>query len=38
VTQSVINHNENPDAPPDFKTMMREAMFRRIFGRDAQPA
>ncbi|WP_375779020.1 DUF1521 domain-containing protein [Bradyrhizobium sp. ma5] len=38
VTQSVIDHNENPDAPPDFKTVMRERMFRRIFGRDAGPA
>ncbi|KRQ93564.1 hypothetical protein CQ12_38905 [Bradyrhizobium jicamae] len=38
VTQSAIDHNENPNAPPDFKRMMREAMFRRIFGRDTQPA
>ncbi|MCC8938837.1 DUF1521 domain-containing protein [Bradyrhizobium sp. Arg68] len=30
VTQSVIDHNENPDAPPDFKTMMREMMLRRV--------
>ncbi|MCA1516258.1 DUF1521 domain-containing protein [Bradyrhizobium sp. NBAIM01] len=30
VTQSVIDHNENPDAPPDFKTLMREMMLQRI--------
>ena len=30
VTQSVIDHHENPDAPPDFKAMMREMMLRRV--------
>ncbi|WP_439360235.1 DUF1521 domain-containing protein [Bradyrhizobium sp. DASA03007] len=30
VTQSVIDHNENPDAPPDFKTLMREMMLQRV--------